>query len=269
MHIDTIFASVITSLANDAELCMLLAYVVSADDVTAFTDTLKDRLALYTLPERIDLFLAFASFCSRPCYQHLIDPRIKQANTERKECQDKSAKLHKKLVYKLGLNWKSAQHDARQTARFASARHIYLPRLPTPYPPRSHWVADTEHIKKLWMPELVHAKLHDKCTKRHPIEVLDHTRLALNVLPGEEIFIHNAANGALACIIMQNFASLPGPLAWVDHVVQESVTYRHPAQVRKFVQHLVQAILTPFAARRSWHHGPSWFFCWCLQCAGI
>jgi hypothetical protein len=147
--------------------------------------------------------------------------------------------LHKKLVYKLGLNWKSAQRDARQTARFASARHIYLPRLPKPYPPRGHWVVDTEHIKKLWTPELVHGALHDKRTKRHPIEVLDHTRLALNLLPGEEIFIHNAANGSLACIIMRNFASLPSPLAWVDYIVQELVTYRHPARVRKSAQHLV------------------------------
>lgn len=231
---ERLFASVISSLSNDEEICMLLAYAVTAEDIATFVAALKDRLSRVTtqnLPQHKDLFSEFLSFCSRRRYHHLIDQKLLQAKTAREERRDNRATMHKKLVRTLGLNWKSAQRTMRRMTQFASARHIYLFRLSDPYPPCNHWVADTQAIYTKWEYELLHGKLHDKRTGRHPMHLIDWTKLAAHVLPEEDAFIYDAATGLLICVIIRNFCRLLGPLAWVDYVVQEAVDHRRGARV--------------------------------------
>lgn len=231
---ENIFASIATSLADDAEFCMLLAYAVSAEDIATFVNTLKDRLSAAHVNDDLlsgDIFSNFISFCTRRRYQHLIGPKVIQANEERTARRKERAKKHKKIVYNLGLNWKSAQCTARQTARFSTAKHIYIPRLDTPYPPRNHWVADTQDTRDMWERHLSVRRLRDKRTGYHPMHLIDYTRLAANILPGEDVFIYDSTTRLLACAVIRNFACLPGPLAWVDFVIQEAIAYRLPTRV--------------------------------------
>jgi len=230
---ENLFAAIVPALSNDAAFCMLLAYAVSSEDIATFNDVLKERLSRASatpLPLCKDLFSDFVSFCSRDRYQHLIGP-LKHANEERLSRRAQRAKMHKRIVYILGLNWKSTKRAARQAARFASAAHIYIPRLHDPYPPRGHWVADSQLIRSCWEYELQCVRLHDKRTGRHPMHIIDYTRLAINVLPGQDVFIYDAATRALICVVVRNFSFLPDPLAWADYIVQEAVDYRLPTRV--------------------------------------
>ena len=191
---ECLFTSVILLLSNNEEICMFLAYAVTAEDIATFVAVLKDRLSCITtqnLPQHKDLFSEFLSFCSRRHYHHLIDKKLLQAKTAREECRDNQVTMHKKLVRTLSLNWKSVQHTTHQMAWFASARHIYLSRLSDPYPPRNHWVADTQTIYTKWEYELLHGKLHDKRTGRHPIHLVNYTKLATHILPNEDAFIYS------------------------------------------------------------------------------
>ncbi|KAF8315567.1 hypothetical protein F5887DRAFT_1072859 [Amanita rubescens] len=230
---ENLFAAIVPALSNDAAFCMLLAYAVSSEDIATFNDVLKERLSRASatpLPLCKDLFSDFVSFCSRDRYQHLIGP-LKHANEERLSRRAQRAKMHKRIVYILGLNWKSTKRAARQAARFASAAHIYIPRLHDPYPPRGHWVADSQLIRSCWEYELQCGRLHDKRTGRHPMHIIDYTRLAINVLPGQDVFIYDAATRALICVVVRNFSCLPDPLAWADYIVQEAVDYRLPTRL--------------------------------------
>ena len=244
---ERLFASVISSLSNNEEICMLLAYAVTAEDIATFVAVLKDRLSRITtqnLLQHKDLFSEFLSFCSCRRYHHLIDKKLLQAKTAREECRDNRATMHKKLVRTLGLNWKSAQRTTHQMARFASARHIYLSRLSNPYPPCNHWVTDTQTIYTKWEYELLHGKLHDKCTGRHPIHLVDYTKLAAHILPDEDAFIYDAATGLLICVIICNFCRLLSPLAWVDYVVQEAVDHRRGTRVSNALLSAHTSIMT-------------------------
>ncbi|KAF8351718.1 hypothetical protein F5887DRAFT_874065 [Amanita rubescens] len=140
--------------------------------------------------------------------------------------------MHKKVVHTLGLNWKAREKRAAcQQARFSSAKNIYLPCLDAPYPPRNHWVIESQAILDLWKRELCHGKLHNKRTKRHPIHFLDPSKLAANIGPTEDAFIYDAATKELICVIIRNLSSLVGPLEWVDYIVQEALVYRKPTRL--------------------------------------
>jgi hypothetical protein len=140
--------------------------------------------------------------------------------------------MHKKLVCILGLNWKSPQRALRQQACFASAKHLYIPRLNEPYPPKNHWVVETQPIWDMWKHHLTHRKLHDKRTGKHPMDLLDYNKLAANIPPGNDAFIYNATTCSLICVVIQNLCCLHDPLAWVDYVVQEAVDHRRPTWVQ-------------------------------------
>ena len=231
---DSTFLAAIPSLHDDAEFCMLLSFAVSSEDIAAFIALLKIRLssvdAADVLAARKDLFSDFVSFCHR--HDNILGAKIVKANEERIARRKIRAGSHKKVIRTLGLNWKAkGKRAACQNTRFSSARNIYVSRLDTPYPPRNHWVVESQAILDLWKHELCHGKLHDKRTKRHPIHFLDSAKLAANIGPTEDAFIYDAATRELICAVIRNFSSLAGPLDWVDFIVQEALAYRKPTRV--------------------------------------
>ena len=202
----------------------------------------------------------------RPRYRHLIRSNIQQAIDERKARRLERVKMHKKLVCNIGLNWKSLQCAACQSARFAASKHLYLPKLSVAYPPRNHWVTESQAIWDMWKYDLSHGTLHDKRTGYHEMHLLVHAQLAADILPDEDVFIYNSETRALVCAIIRNFCPLTGPLKWVDYIAQEALHYRKPTRVCGLpIMRVCNADEHMFAAGRPRNDGPSRVLSWFPQ----
>ena len=112
---------------------------------------------------------------------------------------------------------------------------IALSKLSKPeiYPPRNHWIYESEEIRALWHDYLLHEKQPDTRLRRHPLLKLEENRLKLDIARSQSAIIQDEAIGEIVAMVYRNF--MPGQyysiIEWVNQTIMTSIARKKSARV--------------------------------------
>lgn len=136
------------------------------------------------------------------------------------------------LSYNLYLNLSS---KARDDQFLSSLSTCTLSKLSTSeiYPPPNHWVYETEEIRALWEHHLLHGRQPDTWLRRHPLLLLEKSRLKLDITGDQSAIIQDEATGQIVAMVYRNF--MPGQchsiLDWINTTILSSIDRKKSARV--------------------------------------
>ncbi|PUU80828.1 hypothetical protein B9Z19DRAFT_947899, partial [Tuber borchii] len=101
------------------------------------------------------------------------------------------------------------------------------------YPPSNHWIYESEEIRALWKYHLKHGKQPDARLKRHPLQLLDESKLKLDIAGDESAIIQDQATGEIVAMVYRNF--MPGQyhsiLEWINATILSSIGRKKSARL--------------------------------------
>jgi hypothetical protein len=112
--------------------------------------------------------------------------------------------------------------------------HLWLSALPAgkEYPPRAHWLVETQELYDMCVPYLEHQKLADERRGRFPVHCVVEGNMQMVIPEGVSCLIYDRETNALVCSVVRNFSRSQSLLNWVSSVVGEGVDTRKSVQVR-------------------------------------
>ncbi|PWW73761.1 hypothetical protein C7212DRAFT_91589, partial [Tuber magnatum] len=101
------------------------------------------------------------------------------------------------------------------------------------HPPPNHWIYKTEEIRALWEYHLKHGKQPDARLKRHPLRLLDESKLKLDIAGDESTIIQDEATDKIVTIVYRNFMSnqYHSILEWINATILASIERKKSAQL--------------------------------------
>lgn len=124
---------------------------------------------------------------------------------------------------------------ARAYAQFHfTILHLWLSALPPgkEYPPRAHWLVETQELYDLCLPFLENQKLADERRGRFPVHKVVQERMQMVIPEGVTCLIYDRDTNELVCSVVRNFSGSQPLLEWVSSVVGEGVDTRKSVRVR-------------------------------------
>jgi hypothetical protein len=177
-----------------------------------------------TISEKKNIFRSFLSWCND---QTLDCPEeVKEAIRIRTGHKMKQRKTKRNFISRVGLNWGRVE------------REEYLSQIPTttvgelsaPYPPLSHWVYESDEIKKKWEYWITKARQADARKKRLPMLELDPDKLVHDIDANTSMIFLND-EGKIVGLVIRNFCGDDDVLAWLDGVIEGAVGNRKSIRV--------------------------------------
>ncbi|KAJ3552227.1 hypothetical protein NP233_g12930 [Leucocoprinus birnbaumii] len=217
--------SLLSSVEADLTTCSLLSVATTPGAQESFCDRVKRRHVPPGFPEielSGSLFPRFMSWAGQlGSVRHLPACHIPAAMAYHRNQKKAHHWSKQHFIETARLNWKAVDK-----ASFLDAIPAYtLPSLPSnaPYPPADAWVAETTEIQDLNEHFIKVEKLHDKRDHRRPIELLDPSRLKLDIKPTESARIYDEKDGSLIGMILRDACRNEDALKFADDAVERMV----------------------------------------------
>lgn len=227
-NIDRLLAAV----DADELTCAMLAVAVSSDAQVAFGSRVMDVNIPPEFPRDIlpaDFFPVFMSWAGQigSIARPISAPSIVAAmayRTLQKRCMRwskehfiETALLNPQAVDKGAFIQSIPRHDTDL--------------LRIPYPTESVWIAETGTILEFNRRFIQQDPLHDARDWRRPIELLDASRIQLDIGPTESARIYDSASGCLVGMVVRDVCKNEEAVHYVDSAVERMVESRVTSRV--------------------------------------
>lgn len=120
------------------------------------------------------------------------------------------------------------------------------------YPPVGEWIAETEEIREIWHHRVAVAPLPDSRQARHPMHLLDLSRLEFNLEPHSSAIFKDAVTHEVVMVVMRDFCRDKGVLDWISNVVLENIKVQRNICVRMLFKISVPPLTrTPLSRKKT------------------
>ena len=207
-----------------------IALEVLADSAAEERQVAFENILLSLIPhattasEKQNIFWSFLTWCN----DRTLDcpEEVKEAIRIRTGHKMKQRKTKRNFISRVGLNWGRAE------------REEYLSQIPTttvaelsaPYPPLSHWVYESDEIKKKWEFWIKQGRQADTRKKQLPMLQLDPNKLVHDIDADTSMIFLND-QGKLAGLVIRNFCGDDDVLTWLDDIIEGAVGNRKSIRV--------------------------------------
>ena len=163
-------------------------------------------------------------------------PRLGAAIKLRQDWLTSARSTKVQFIRAIGLNWDDIDRDAF----LCRIRVVSLSKLRFPYPPRYHWMVESDEIDDKWREHIEKGRQPDKRRRRYPLFRVDPSQLQLDVSPDESVLVYDKDELVLA--VIRNFCGHPGLLSCIDSIIKRAVD--HQKNVRVSTLSKLQLILS-------------------------
>ncbi|KAJ3875338.1 hypothetical protein F5051DRAFT_333991 [Lentinula edodes] len=152
---------------------------------------------------------------------HLF-PRVLEALDESKCKAREQAAAKRELVVRLALNPESPRCREWAESRLRNIPAHAVAPLEEEYPPRDHWIVESQSIFDKWEDHILRGKQSDARKTRKELFMLDEKKLKHDIFENESASFRDE-KGELICVAMRDFCSDRGITTWADRIVLKNV----------------------------------------------
>ncbi|KAJ3889767.1 hypothetical protein GG344DRAFT_51006 [Lentinula edodes] len=149
-------------------------------------------------------------------------PRILKALDDSKREARERAAVKREFVTRLALNPNSVRCREWVEKRSKDIPTYSVSALAEEYPPRDHWIVESQSILGRWEEHLLRGKQSDVRKTRKELFMLDSEKLKFDILEQESAAFRDE-KGELVCVAMRGLCSDPNIVNWADSRVQKNV----------------------------------------------
>jgi hypothetical protein len=223
-------SKVLSTVENDPYLLDLLAVATSSSRRTIFIEALIKELPeafSQFSKEPVQLFAIFTSWFGKFNNAHTLFSGTSAALKARQQYFMENRFNKRQFISAIGLDWTSVQ----KATFLSTVQVIHLSPLTAPYPPKYHWMVESDAIADKWRYYIEEGKQPDERAPRYPLFHVDPLKLQKDVSSDESIIVFDKTTHKLEMLILRNFSNHPALLDHLGNVIRRAVEYRKSMRV--------------------------------------